>query len=85
MQDTTKLPSQFQPGQLANLNFFEGRVIENVRVVEVKFTEWGKVNYDIAIPVKTAIGMEEDELVDTIIKDVDSIFVEAIAPLTKAN
>jgi hypothetical protein len=62
----TKLPSAFQVGQIVELDFYYSR-IKGCEISAVKFTDYGKVYYDVLVP------LNEGE--QTILKDVDSICV----------
>ncbi len=58
-----KLPAQFQIGQQVELDFYYSR-IKGCEIAAARFTDYGKVYYDVLIP------LNEGE--QTIVKDVES-------------
>lgn len=68
------LPSFHQPWDLVRLNFF-GKILDNCTIKAVRFME-GKVHYNVIIfDNKDAII---DGTNETLIENVDSVFVEKI-------
>lgn len=65
--DTPRVPSKFQISQRVRVDFGDGQVIRYAHVNAVKFTERGKVIYDIRVALPGGI--------DTFIDNVDSVFV----------
>lgn len=59
-------------GQTVNLDFGNGNSLKDVTVDGVKFSEDGKVRYDILVPVGQDSG-------STVIENVDSAFVVPVA------
>ena len=66
--DELKLPSAHQVGATVDVDFQNSKHLSECQVAAVKFTDNGKVLYDIRIPV----GFNEDSCV---IEGVDSICV----------
>jgi hypothetical protein len=73
------LVSKLKPDEKCNLNFFHSGIIKDCKIKGVKFTSGGKVKYDVAVQVTPAFPEDKnDQRRWTVIKNVDSVFVEAI-------
>lgn len=71
MADLT-LPSAHQVGATVDVNFGNSKYLKSCKVAGVKFTDYGKVLYDIQVPV----GFDDQS---TVIEGIDSALV--IAPI----
>lgn len=69
------LPSAFQPGDQVILDFGVAGIITGCEIFAVRFTDIGKVRYDVYIPVVNGI---EDEGYTTLIDSVDSCLVRLV-------
>jgi hypothetical protein len=65
-----KLPSVHQIGATVDVDFGNSKYLKSCEVVAVKFTDYGKILYDVRVPVKF-----DDQ--STVIESIDSILVTA--------
>lgn len=69
------LVSAFQVGEIVNVDFMNSKQLRHCKVAAVKFTDYGKVLYDIQVPV----GFKDQV---TVIKSVDSgLIVRPMDPM----
>ena len=63
-----KLPSAHQVGATVDIDFGNSKYLKCCEIAAVKFTDQGKVLYDIHVPV-------EFDSITTVIKEVDGILI----------
>jgi hypothetical protein len=65
-----KLPSAHQVGATVDVNFGNSKYLKSCEVAAVKFTDYGKVLYDVKVPV----GFDD---LSTVIENIDSSLITA--------
>jgi hypothetical protein len=77
MDQSENMPSRFQPGDEVTVQFQYNNWLQHALVGGVKFTDYGKVLYDIKAPYQESNYPEEGTHTEyTTIYGVDSCFVE---------
>lgn len=74
--NNAKLPSKLQPKDDCTLNLFHSGEIKGCKIRAVRFSDSGKVRYDVAVQVTPAAPTDTNDPGRwTVIKNVDSVFV----------